>query len=48
LDPARRTFFRRGAVGVGHLTVAITLDTQMRVTPAVHREAARVVDAQFS
>jgi integrase len=29
---------------LGHSTVAITLDVYSHVTPAMHREAARVMD----
>lgn len=29
---------------LGHATVAITLDVYSHVTPAMHREAARVMD----
>jgi integrase len=32
---------------LGHSTVAITLDTYSHVTPAMHREAARVMDHLF-
>ena len=32
---------------LGHSTVAITLDTYSPVTPAMHREAARVMDDLF-
>jgi integrase len=30
---------------LGHATVAITLDLYSHATPAMHREAARVLDA---
>jgi integrase len=30
---------------LGHSTVAITLDVYSHVTPAMHREGARVMDA---
>jgi integrase len=33
---------------LGHSTIAITLDTYSHVTPAMHREAARVMDQLFS
>jgi integrase len=33
---------------LGHSTVAITLDVYSHVTPAMHREAARVMDDLFS
>jgi hypothetical protein len=33
---------------LGHATVAITLDTYSHATPAMHREAARVMDALLS
>lgn len=33
---------------LGHSTVAITLDVYSHVTPAMHREAARVMDELFS
>jgi integrase len=32
---------------LGHSTVAITLDVYSHVTPAMHREAARVMDGIF-
>jgi len=32
---------------LGHSTVAITLDVYSHVTPAMHRVAARVMDALF-
>ena len=32
---------------LGHSTVAITLDVYSHVTPAMHREAAKVMDDLF-
>jgi hypothetical protein len=37
-----------GGSMLGHSTVAITLDAYSHATPAIHREAARIMDDLFA